>query len=89
MALSGMERAEIMNRTRAMSDDELAYTLKFIPTSELLGEVSRREGVIIDRLADVCQLWDDLTLEKDINDMDILEKEELMRRLRRCINGYE
>lgn len=89
MALSGIERSEIMNRTKAMRDEELHYMLKFVPTPELLKEIARREGLIIDKLNLVCQVWDDLGVNKPIDQMDILEKEELLRSLRRVINGYE
>lgn len=89
MALSGIERSEIMNRTKAMRDDDLHYMLKFIPTPELLKEIARREGLIIDKLYSVCQVWDDLGVDKPIDQMNILEKEELLRSLRRVINGYE
>lgn len=89
MALSGIERSEIMNRTKAMRDEELHYMLKFVPTPELLKEIARREGLIIDKLHLVCQVWDDLGVDKPIDQMDILEKEELLKSLRRVINGYE
>lgn len=87
--LSGLERNEIMNRTKAMSDEELQYTLKYIPTSMLLAEVSRREGIVIDRLADVCNIFNECTLDKSIDEMDILEKQELVKRLRRAMSVYE
>lgn len=89
MALSGIERSEIMNRTKAMRDDELHYMLKFVPTPELLKEIARREGLIVDKLYLVCQVWDDLGVDKPIDQMNILEKEELLRSLRRVVNGYE
>lgn len=85
MALSGLERAEIMHRVRGMNDEELRHTLKYIPTQELLAEVGRREGIIIDKINDVCTLWDEMTVDKPIDEMDILEKEELIKRLRRCL----
>lgn len=91
MALSGIARSEIMNRTRGMSDEELAYTLKFIPTTELLRELGRREGLIIDKLNSLCQTFDDMTIQcnKTVDEMTLPEKEDLLRHLRRCINGYE
>lgn len=88
MALSGIERSEIMNRTKAMRDDELHYMLKFVPTPELLKEIARREGLIIDKLHLVCQVWDE-NIDKPIDQMDIMEKEDLLRSIRRVINGYE
>lgn len=88
MALSGIERSEIMNRTKAMRDEELHYMLKFVPTPELLKEIARREGLIIDKLHLVCQVWDE-SIDKPIDQMDIMEKEDLIRSMRRVLNGYE
>lgn len=85
--LSILERTEILNRTRAMTDEELQYTLKAIPTPEILAEISRREGVILDKLDAVCQVWDELDINVPLDQMDILEKEELIKRIRRAING--
>ena len=85
--LSILERTEILNRTRAMTDEELQYTLKAIPTPEILAEIARREGVILDKLDAVCQVWDELDINVPLDQMDILEKEELIRRIRRAING--
>lgn len=85
--LSIIERTEILNRTRAMSDEELQYTLKAIPTPEILSEIARREGVILDKLDAVCQVWDELDVNIPLDQMDILEKEELIKRIRRAING--
>lgn len=85
--LSILERTEILNRTRAMTDEELQYTLKAIPTPEILAEIARREGVIIDKLDAVCQVWDELDVNIPLDQMDILEKEELIKRIRRAING--
>lgn len=85
--LSIIERTEILNRTRAMSDEELQYTLKAIPTPEILSEIARREGVILDKLDAVCQVWDELDVNIPLNQMNILEKEELIKRIRRAING--
>ena len=64
MALSQMEKTEIMHRVMGLRDDELKHMLKFIPTAVLLAEISRREGVIIDKLSCVCQVWDNLTINK-------------------------
>lgn len=85
--LSILERTEILNRTRAMTDEELQYTLKAIPTPEILAEIARREGVIIDKLDAVCQVWDELDVNIPLDQMDILQKEELIKRIRRAING--
>lgn len=85
--LSILERTEILNRTRAMTDEELQYTLKAIPTPEILAEIARREGVILDKLDAVCQVWDELDINIPLDQMDILEKEELIKRIRRAING--
>ena len=85
MALSGIERSEIMNRTKAMRDDELHYMLKFVPTPELLKEIARREGLIIDKLHLVCQVWDE-NIDKPIDQMDIMEKEDLIKSMRRVLN---
>lgn len=85
--LSIIERTEILNRTRAMTDEELQYTLKAIPTPEILAEIARREGVILDKLDAVCQVWDELDVNIPLDQMDILEKEELIKRIRRAING--
>lgn len=85
--LSIIERTEILNRTRAMTDEELQYTLKAIPTPEILAEIARREGVILDKLDAVCQVWDELDINIPLDQMDILEKEELIKRIRRAVNG--
>lgn len=85
--LSILERTEILNRTRAMTDEELQYTLKAIPTPEILAEIARREGVILDKLDAVCQVWDELDVNIPLDQMGILEKEELIKRIRRAING--
>ena len=85
--LSIIERTEILNRTRAMNDEELQYTLKAIPTPEILAEIARREGVILDKLDAVCQVWDELDVNMPLDQMDILKKEELIKRIRRAING--
>ena len=85
--LSIIERTEILNRTRAMTDEELQYTLKAIPTPEILAEIARREGVILDKLDAVCQVWDELDVNIPLDQMDILQKEELIKRIRRAING--
>ena len=85
--LSIIERTEILNRTRAMTDEELQYTLKAIPTPEILAEIARREGVILDKLDAVCQVWDELDINIPLDQMDILEKEKLIKRIRRAING--
>ena len=83
--LSGMEKTEIANKTRAMQEMELTYMLKCVPTMYLMQEIARREAVIHDKLAAVCTLWDDLTIDKSIEDMDIFEKEDLIKQLRRCL----
>lgn len=80
---------EIANRTRGMHELELRYTLKCVPTTFLLEEIARREGVIIDKLSAVCTMWEDLTVDKPIDQMDILEKEEFLKQLRRCLYGSE
>ena len=85
--LSMIERTEIINRTRAMNDDELEYTLKAIPTSILLSEIGRRDGVILDKLSAVCAVWDDITIDMPFDQMDILQKEELLKRMRRALHG--
>lgn len=85
MALSQMEKTEIMHRVMGLRDDELKHMLKFIPTAVLLGEISRREGVIVDKLSCVCQVWDDLTINKPFDDMDIMERENLVKQLRRAV----
>jgi hypothetical protein len=43
--------------------------------------------VIIDKLDAVCQVWDELDMNIPLDQMDILEKEELIKRIRRAING--
>jgi len=83
--LSGMEMNEIANRTRAMQEIELKYMLKCVPTTYLLEEIARREGVIVDKLNGLCTLWDELTIDKPLAEMDILEKEDLFKQLRRCL----
>ena len=75
------------DRIRAMTDEELQYTLKAIPTPEILAEIARREGVILDKLDAVCQVWDELDVNIPLDQMDILQKEELIKRIRRAING--
>lgn len=85
--LSMIERTEIINRTRGMNDDELEYTLKAIPTSILLAEIGRRDGVILDKLSAVCAVWDDITIDVPFDQMDILQKEELLKRMRRALYG--
>lgn len=85
--LSMIERTEIINRTRAMNDDELEYTLKAIPTSILLSEIGRRDGVILDKLSAVCAVWDDITIDMPFDQMDILQKEDLLKRMRRALHG--
>ena len=70
-----------------MTDEELQYTLKAIPTPEILEEIARSEGVIIDKLDAVCQVWDELDVNIPLDQMDILQKEELIKRIRRAING--
>lgn len=85
--LSMIERTEIINRTRAMNDDELEYTLKAIPTSILLAEIGRRDGVILDKLSAVCAVWDDITIDMPFDQMDILQKEDLLKRMRRALHG--
>lgn len=81
--LSQMEKAELMNRTKALRDDELEHILKYIPTRSLLDEIGRRESVIVDTLTNVCQIWDINTKDKSFYDMDILEKEDLLKQVRR------
>lgn len=89
MALSGLEKSEIRSRTMGMRDDELQYTLKCIPTEVLLAEIGRRSGRIDDMLGHVCDTWNDMTVNKSIMDMDIVEREQLLRELRRVLHGYE
>ena len=83
--LSGMEKSEIANRTRAMQEVELKYMLKVVPTTYLMEEIARREAVICDKLTNVCNMWDELTVNKPIDQMDIFEKEDLIQQLRRCL----
>ena len=83
--LSQIEKTEIMNRTRALDDEELKHTLKFIPTSELLIEVARREGIITDTINNMCGTWSELTLNKPFEDMGIMEKEKTLKQLRRVL----
>lgn len=83
--LSGMEKNEIANRARGMQEQELTYFLKCIPTSYLLEEIGRRESVIVDKLNILCTRWDELTIDKPITEMNILEKEDLFTQLRRCL----
>ena len=85
--LSMIERTEIINRTRAMCDEELEYTLKAIPTPELLSEIGRRDGIILDKLSAVCAVWDDITIDVPFDQMDILQKEDLLKRMRRALHG--
>lgn len=83
--LSQIEKHEIMNRTRGMIDEELSITLKCIPTVYIMEELARREGRIVDTLANMCQLWDDVVMEKPIDQMSLEEKEEFVKRLRRVL----
>lgn len=83
--LSGMEMNEIANRTRGMQEMELKYMLKCVPTTCILEEIARREGEIVDKLNSLCNLWDELTIDKPMAEMDILEKEDLFKQLRRCL----
>lgn len=87
--LSGLEMSEIASRARGMQEVELRYFLKCIPTTIILEEIARREGVIIDKLNAVCALWDELAIDKPLDQMDILEKEDVIRQLRRCLYGSE
>ena len=81
--LSQMEKSELMNRTKSLRDDELEWILKYIPTHSLLDELSRRESVIIDTLANVCNTWDLAVTDKPFDQMNLLEKEDLLKRIRR------
>lgn len=83
--LSQIEKTEIMNRTKGLSDDELQCILRYIPTTELLKEVSRREGVITDTINNMCITWSDLTLSKPFEDMGVMEKEKTLKQLRRVL----
>lgn len=83
--LSQIEKTEIMNRTRGLSDDELQCILRYIPTKELLQEVSRREGIITDTINNMCGIWSELTLNKPFEDMGIMEKEKTLKQLRRVL----
>ena len=85
MSLSMIEKTEIMHRTKAMRDDELTHMLKFIPTSAIMDELTRRSNKITDTLTAMCCVWDDLTVNKNILDMTIEEKEELLKSLRRAL----
>ena len=76
--LSGLEMSEIASRARGMQEVELRYFLKCIPTTIILEEIARREGVIIDKLNAVCALWDELAIDKPLDQMDILEKEDVI-----------
>lgn len=88
MALSGLEKSEIRSRIMGMRDDELEYTLKHIPTEILLSEIGRRSGRIDDILGHICDVWNDLTITKSIMDMDVIERERLLREIRRTSHGY-
>lgn len=88
-SLSVLEKHELMNRTKGMSDEELQHVLKFIPTTMLLAELARREGIIIDELVNVCRLFEAYTSEKSIDEMDIIEKEDFVKRLRKAMSIYE
>lgn len=83
--LSQIEKHEIMNRTRGMSDDELNHAIKFIPTPVLMSEIARRDGVIRDTLAGMLQLWDDMTIDKPFEDMTVIERENLLKEIRRYL----
>lgn len=85
MSLSQMEKYELMNRTKGLRDDELQVVLKYIPTVSLLSEIARRQAFINDTLVNICALWDDVTMEKPIDQMDLIEQEDLIKRLRRCM----
>ena len=85
MALSQIEKHELMNRTKGLRDDELQVVLKYIPTVSLLSEIARRQAFINDTLVNICTLWDDVTMEKPIDQMDLIEQEDLIKRLRRCM----
>lgn len=83
--LSQIEKHEVMNRIKGMRDDELAIALKCIPTVYIMEELARREGRIVDTLANMCQLWDDVTVQKPVDQMSLPEMEDLVKRLRRCL----
>lgn len=89
MALSGLEKSEIRSRIMGLRDDELEYTLKHIPTEVLLSEIGRRSGRIDDLLGHFCDAWNGLTMNKSILDMDVVEREQLLRELRRILHGHE
>lgn len=72
-----------------MRDDELQYTLKFIPTLSLKQELARRDSIVMDKLYAIAQAWDDITIDKPIEQMDIEEKEYFLKTLRRCIYANE
>lgn len=83
--LSQLEKSEIMHRTKSMRDEELYHAIKFIPTNVLLYEISRRDSRITETLSSMCDVWDDLTLDKSMIDMNIEEKENLIKNIRRVL----
>lgn len=53
--MSGIEKEEIANRTKAMSEEEMELTLKLIPTSMLWDEMKRRDEIKTLRLQMICR----------------------------------
>lgn len=85
MTLSQMEKTELRNRIRGLRDDELQYVVKCIPSEVIMSELSRRESVVLDTMTEFCNTWDDLTIDKPFDEMTLIEKQKMLKELRRVL----
>lgn len=80
-----MEKSELRDRIKGLRDDELDYVIKCIPSAVLMSELSRRESIVLDTMTEFCSTWDDLTIDKPFDEMNLLEKQKFLKELRRVL----
>lgn len=86
--LSIMETEIIADRTRAMRPEERELTIRNIPSSEILTEIERRDRLIMETLNNFVNTWDSLNINMiELDSAPLARKEEVLRELRRAING--
>ena len=86
--LSIMEMEIITDRTRGMIPEERKVTLRNLPSSEIIAEIMRRDHLIMETLNNFIDTWNSLNIDMiELSQAPLEEKENVLRELRRAING--
>ena len=86
--LSIMETEIITDRARALTPEEREITIRNLPSSTMLAELARRDRLIMETLNNFIDTWNSLDIDMiELDSAPITRKEEVLKELRRAING--